>query len=74
MGTTVDKQGQKTGKHGGGEFHWWVINVNGDGYKGRIKIFSVGPKRENKARKIKKRFLERCSDVRRRSGYSLKEG
>lgn len=36
MGTTVDKQGQKTGKHGGGEFHWWVINVNGDGCKGRI--------------------------------------
>jgi len=29
---------------------------------------------KNKARKIKKRFLERCSDERRRSEYSLKEG
>ena len=36
LGTAVDKQGQKTGKHGGREFHWWAINVDADGCKGRI--------------------------------------
>lgn len=35
--------------------------------------FSRWDQKENKARKIKKRFLERCSDVRRKSEYSLKE-
>ena len=54
MGTTVDKQGQKTGKHGGGEFRWWVINVNGDGCKGRIQIFSVGQKERIKPGKLKR--------------------
>lgn len=36
MGAAVDKQVEKSGKHGGGEFHLWVINVDGDGCKGRI--------------------------------------
>lgn len=74
METAGDKQAQKRGKDAGGEFHLWVINVDGDESKGRIQIFLVGPKRENKDRKIKKRFLKRCNDVRRSSEYSLKEG
>lgn len=36
METAGDKQAQKRGKDAGGEFHLWVINVDGDESKGRI--------------------------------------
>ena len=60
METAVDKQVQKIGKgakDAGEEFHWWAIPVDTDEYKGRIQIFSEGPKIE----KVKTGKLKRGS-------------
>ena len=54
MGTTVDKQGQKTWKLGGGEFRWWVINVNGDGEKAELRFSQWDQKERIKPGKLKR--------------------